>query len=188
MSYLEIILLAIGLSMDTLAVSIASGAVIQKCSVINVFKIAFVLAFFHGAMTALGYLAGAGFEHIISSIDHWVAFSLLLYLGGKMIYESYQKEVKKVNKFDPLKLKTMLSLGIATSIDALAIGISLALLRSPIVSNITIIALVTFIFSITGIYIGNKFGKKINLRIELIGGLILIGIGTKILVEHTILS
>lgn len=188
MQYLDIILLAIGLSMDSLAVSIASGAVIRKCSIYNVFKIAFILAFCQGGMTALGYLAGYRFEHLISSIDHWIAFVLLIYLGGKMIYESYKKDDSESCGFNPLKLKTMVGLGIATSIDALAIGVSLALLRSPIVSDVTIIGLVTFIFSSFGIYIGSKFGKKVNLHIELIGGLILIGIGLKILLEHTILS
>ena len=184
---LDIILLAIGLSMDSLAVSIASGAVIRKYNIYNVCKIAFVLAVFQGGMTALGYLAGYSFEHLITAIDHWIAFMLLFYLGGKMIYEAYEPKGDNTN-FDPLKLKTMIGLGIATSIDALAIGISLALLRSPILVDATVIAVVTFIFSAFGIYFGKKFGAKTNLKIELIGGLILVGIGLKILLEHTLLA
>lgn len=184
MLYSEIILLAIGLSMDSLAVSIASGAVIQNYKYNNGIKIASVLGVFQAGMTVIGYITGLGFEKYICAFDHWIAFILLFYLGVKMIYEEYHKDDTTETGFNPLKLKTLAGLGIATSIDALAVGVSLALLKSSIIIEASIIGLTTFGFSAFGVYFGSRFGKKINLRIELIGGLILIGIGVKILLEH----
>ncbi|MEG1749282.1 MAG: manganese efflux pump MntP family protein, partial [Tannerellaceae bacterium] len=182
MSFLEIVLLAIGLSMDSLAVSVTGGAVIKNCTAGNVVKIATVMALFQAGMTAAGYLAGMGFEQLICAFDHWIAFVLLLYLGGKMIYDSMQEE-KEDCKFDPLCNKTLCGLGIATSIDALAVGISLALLQSPLMLITGTIGVVTFAFSAFGVYFGSHFGRKVNLKLDLIGGLILIGIGSKILLE-----
>lgn len=187
MHFIEIVFLAVGLSMDSLAVSVAGGAVIRHCTAGNIVKIAGVLGLFQAGMTAIGYGAGLGFEKYICAYDHWIAFLLLFYLGAKMIYESYRKEDEDCS-FNPLKLKTLAGLGIATSIDALAVGISLAILNAPLLLDISVIGAVTFLFSAFGVFFGNRFGNRINLRIELIGGLILIGIGTKILIEHTLLS
>lgn len=187
MSFIEIILLATGLSMDSLAVSVAGGAAIQKLKIHNILKIAVVLGIFQAGMTVIGYIAGKGFEKYICTFDHWIAFILLFYLGSKMIYDEIQNKEEDSCCFNPLNNKTLAGLGIATSIDALAIGISLAVLKSPIVIQALTIGLVTFAFSAFGVYFGSRFGKKVNLRIELIGGLILIGIGTKILVEHMFL-
>lgn len=186
MLYLEIILLAIGLSMDSLAVSVAGGAVIQNYKHCNGIKIASVLGVFQAGMTVIGYIAGLGFEKYICAFDHWIAFILLFYLGAKMIYEGYYKNDNTETGFNPLKLKTLTGLGIATSIDALAVGISLALLKSSIIIEASIIGITTFIFSAFGVYFGSRFGKKINLQIEFIGGIILMGIGVKILLEHTL--
>lgn len=188
MHYIEILLLAGGLSMDSLAVSVAGGAVIPRCTTGNIFKIASVLGIFQAGMTVIGYVAGLGFEKYICAFDHWIAFFLLFYLGAKMIYESYRQEDEDDHSFTPLKFKTLAGLGIATSIDALAIGISLAILKNPIVIEACIIGIVTFAFSAFGVFFGNKFGNKVDLRIELVGGLILVGIGTKILLEHTLFS
>lgn len=188
MFYFEVLLLAVGLSMDSLAVSVAGGAVIRQCTVGNVTKIASVLGIFQAGMTAAGYLAGIGFERYIRAFDHWVAFILLFYLGAKMIYDGFRKKEEGECCFNPLKMQTLMGLGIATSIDALAVGISLAILKSPLLIEAFIIGIVTFGFSAFGVYFGNRFGNKINLRIELLGGLILIGIGTKILLEHTVLA
>lgn len=186
MSFIEIILLAIGLSMDSLAVSVTGGAVIKGCTAGNVLKIATILAISQAGMTAIGYIAGMGFKKHICAFDHWIAFILLLYLGGKMIYDSTQKEEEEDCKFNPLCNKTLCGLGIATSIDALAIGISLAMLKSTIMLEAATIGVVTFAVSAFGVYFGNRFGRKVDLKLDLIGGIILIGIGAKILLEHTV--
>ncbi len=183
MSIIEIILLAIGLSMDSLAVSVTCGAIIRTCKVCNIMKIGFFMGITQASMTLIGYLAGIGFQKYITAFDHWIAFILLLYLGGKMIYESTQDKEEDC-KINPLSNKTLLGLSIATSIDAMAVGISLALLQSEIAIQATLIGLITFIMSVSGVYFGNHFGRKVNLKLDLIGGLILIGIGTKILIEH----
>lgn len=183
MSFIEILLLAVGLSMDSLAVSVTGGAVIQNCKPRHIFKIGSILGLFQAGMTLGGYLAGMGFKKYITAFDHWIAFVLLLYLGGKMIYESTLDKEEDC-KNNPLCNKTLCCLGIATSIDALAVGISLACLESTIAFEALIIGVVTFIFSASGVYFGSRFGRKIDLKLDLIGGLILIGIGTKILIEH----
>ena len=153
----------------------------------NIIKIASVLGIFQAGMTVIGYTMGLGFEKYICAFDHWIAFTLLLYLGGKMIYDS-TKEEEEDGKFDPLCNRTLCGLGIATSIDALAVGISLAILKSPLLLQASTIGVVTFAISAFGVYFGNRFGKRIDLKLDLIGGLILIGIGTKILIEHVFFS
>lgn len=183
MSIIEIMLLAIGLSMDSLAVSVTGGAVIRKCTIYNMVKIGSFMGITQAAMTVLGYLAGIGFQKYITAFDHWIAFFLLLYLGGKMIYESTQEEEEEC-KSNPLCNKTLFGLSIATSIDALAIGISLAFLNSSILTQACLIGIITFLMSVGGVYFGNRIGRKVDLKLDLIGGLILIGIGTKILIEH----
>lgn len=186
MSFIEILLLAVGLSMDSLAVSLTSGAVIKQLRWCNVLKIATVLALFQGGMTVIGFFAGISFNKLIVDFDHWIAFFLLLYIGGKMIYESL-KHKEDDSKTNPLQLKTLCTLGIATSIDALAIGVSIAFLHAHITMEASIIAIVTFLFSSIGVIMGHHFGKKIKINVELIGGLILIGLGIKILIEHILL-
>ncbi|RHJ92567.1 manganese efflux pump MntP family protein [Parabacteroides bouchesdurhonensis] len=187
MTFIEILLLAIGLSMDSLAVSVTGGAIIKNCTTGNIMKIATVMGVFQAGFTIIGYLAGMGFQKYICAFDHWIAFVLLLYLGGKMIYESTKDESEEC-KFNPLCNKTLCGLAIATSIDALAIGISLALLNAPLFLLAATIGLVTIILSALGVYFGSRFGRKIDLKLDLIGGLILIGIGTKILIEHLFFS
>lgn len=183
MSFIEIVLLAVGLSMDSLAVSVTGGALIQDYKHRHMVKVGLVMGFFQAGMTLAGYLAGLGFKTHITAFDHWIAFLLLLYLGGKMIYESTRSKEEDCNT-NPLRYKTLCGLGIATSIDALAIGISLACLGSAIALEALTIGVVTFLISASGVYFGNHFGRKIDLKLDLIGGLILIAIGTKILIEH----
>lgn len=187
MSLIEIILLAVGLSMDSLAVSVTSGAIIRQCTAWRVAKIASVLAFFQALFTLVGYLLGYSFLKLIEAFDHWIAFGLLLYLGGRMVWESlsHKEETERMN---PLCLKTLCGLGVATSIDALAVGVSLALLKSSLSQIVLIIALVTFLFASFGVCFGSKVGNRVNLKLDLIGGLILIGIGVKILIEHLFLN
>lgn len=183
MSFVEIMLLAVGLSMDSLAVSVTGGALIQNYKHRHMLKIGLVMGIFQAGMTLAGYLAGLGFKKYITAFDHWIAFVLLLYLGGKMIYESTQDKEEDC-KTDPLCYKTLCGLGVATSIDALAIGISLACLESAIALEALTIGVVTFLISAFGVHFGNHFGRKIDLKLDLAGGLILIAIGTKILIEH----
>lgn len=184
MLYIEVLLLAVGLSMDSLAVSVTGGAILRNhCTTGHIVKIASVLGLFQMGMTIVGYTLGLGFKSYITAWDHWIAFLLLLYLGGKMIYDSARGK-KDEERFDPLCNRTLCGLGVATSIDALAVGISLAILKSPLLLQAITIGVVTFAFSAFGIYFGNRMGRKIDLKLDLIGGLILIGIGTKILIEH----
>ncbi|MDD7633151.1 MAG: manganese efflux pump MntP family protein [Parabacteroides sp.] len=183
MSFVEIVLLAVGLSMDSLAVSVTGGALLCTCRWTQVVRIAAVLAFFQATFTLLGYVGGYGFQHYIQAFDHWIAFILLLYLGGRMIYESTQEEDEE-HAGDFLKWRTLCTLGVATSIDALAVGISLALLQEPLVRLIATVGVVTFLFAASGVLFGNRFGRKVDLKLDLIGGFILIAIGLKILIEH----
>lgn len=184
MSFIELVLLAVGLSMDSFAVSVTGGAVIRNCKFLHIIKIGSVLGAFQAGMTLVGYLVGVSFEKYITSFDHWIAFILLLYLGGKMVYDSTQDKEDESTS-NPLCNKILCGLGIATSIDALAIGVSLAFLKSEIVLEALTIGLVTFLISAFGVYFGSRFGRKVDLKLDLIGGLILIGIGSKILIEHT---
>ena len=187
MSLFEIILIAIGLSMDSLAVSVTGGVVLKRCTAGNIVKIGTVMALFQAGMTIAGYFCGLGFRRLIESFDHWIAFFLLLYLGGKMIYDSLQKKDED-EKINLLCTKTLCGLAVATSIDALAVGISLAILKTPLGTLAFIVAIVTFLFSTSGVYFGHKIGERIDLKLDLIGGLILIGIGYKILIEHLFLA
>ena len=188
MLYVEMVLLAIGLAMDSLAVSVTGGALAQqRCGFYNIFKVASVMALFQAGMTLIGFFAGKGFERYIEAFDHWVAFALLLYLGGKMIYDSTREEEEEC-RFDIFRWRTLCGLGVATSIDALAVGISLAIIKAPIIAQTVIIGLVTFAFAAFGVFFGNRVGGRINLKLDLIGGIILIGIGTRILIEHLFFS
>ena len=181
MNVITIVIIGIGLSMDALAVSFINGFVIKKLKIRHAFKIAFSFGFFQGLMPIIGWAAGLSFRKYIQGFDHWVAFSLLCIVGGKMIYESINcgKEKK-----DCLQLPVLLVLSIATSIDALAVGLSFSFLQVEIIIPALIIGAVTFTLCFIGIYIGDKIGRFAGNKIELIGGLILIIIGIKILVEH----
>lgn len=185
-----IFFLAVGLSMDAFAVSISSGAKTKYRLVQNALVIALFFGAFQALMPVLGWLAGCSLRDLISSYDHWVAFGLLTILGCKMIYESIsgadEGEVK--NETLSLTFRLLLTLSIATSIDALAVGISFSVLKASIVLPIIIIGLVTFLISGVGVLIGHKFGSLFGKKFELIGGLILIAIGIKILLVHTIPS
>lgn len=181
MSFLTILMIAVGLSMDSLSVSVASGIFMKKFSIGESAKVAIILAVFQAGMTTLGWLLGVNFADSIQAIDHWIAFVLLSYLGGKMIYESLKEEESSISS---LLLRTIMTLGLATSIDALAVGVGFAFLKMVIFYPVVIIFLTTFLFSISGLFFGSRFGKIKFLNIEFVGGLILIGIGVKILVEH----
>lgn len=189
MTGLEIWLLAIGLAMDCLAVSIASGIILKRIQWRPMLVMAFFFGLFQAIMPLLGWLGASTFSHLIESVDHWIAFAILVFLGGRMIKESF-KEEDCCQRFNPASLKVVITMAIATSIDALAIGVSFAFLGikscSSILYPVGIIGFVSFLMSLIGLIFGIRFGCGIarKLRAELWGGIILILIGTKILIEH----
>lgn len=183
MSFFELFLLAIGLSMDAFAVSICEGLSMKKLNLKRAGILALFFGGFQAGMPLLGYLLGKNFQHYITSIDHWIAFVLLAIIGGNMIKEALDKdeEKKEDKKFN---LKYVSVLAVATSIDALAVGITFAFLQVSIIPAVCLIGITTFILSFVGVKIGNVFGAKYKSKAELLGGTILIIIGLKILVEH----
>lgn len=183
MSFITILMIAIGLSMDSLAVSISGGICMKPFCIKKSFKLALIMGGFQGGMTLLGWALGIEFSSYITNFDHWIAFILLAYLGGKMIYESFKAENETLTS---LSNKTLFTLGFATSIDALAVGISMAFLKTNILFPASIIALTTFSLSLSGVLCGFRFGKIRGLKVELLGGIILVCIGVKILMEHTL--
>jgi putative Mn2+ efflux pump MntP len=190
MDIITLFLLALGLSFDSFAVSISSGLMLPGIRFTKACIIAFSFAFFQAFMPVIGWLAGLTVRDQLVAVDHWIAFGLLGLLGLKMIYESLKPEEKR-KPFNPLNLWMLVTLSLATSIDALIVGISFAFLETPetpfwmaILLPVIIIGAVTYILSMLGILFGKKAGARLGKRMELLGGLILIGIGVKILVEH----
>lgn len=183
MEILTLVLLAIGLCFDTFAVSVTAGLILSSITFFNAAKIALTLAFFQGAMPVVGWVLGSRVKSFAENYDHWLAFILLLIIGIKMIVESFKKEERK--QMNPLQPRVMAGLGIATSIDALVVGISLAFFESRIITAGFIIGVVTFIASMLGILFGKKTGERFGRKMEILGGIILILIGIKILIEHT---
>lgn len=179
----SIILISLGLAMDAFAVSITNGITIQCLKIRNALKIAVFFGGFQALMPLIGWLAGLGLKQYVESFDHWIAFGLLLFIGAKMIYEAvWINEVEK--KCDPLNLIVLLGLAIATSIDAMAVGITFAFLHIAIFTPAIIIGLITFCLSFAGVFIGNRIGDRLGSRMEVLGGIILIGMGCKILLSH----
>jgi len=180
---LVIIFMAFGLSMDAFAVSVVTGAAYKQLHIRHVFRMAAFFGIFQALMPIVGYLAGLTVRQYISDYDHWIAFAILTAVGVKMIYESFK--IKSERKaMHPANLPMLLALSIATSIDALAVGITLSLITHSIAVAVIVIGLVTFMLSYCGIYIGKKFGHFFESGIEAIGGLVLIGLGLKILIQH----
>lgn len=178
----EIIFIAIGLAMDAFAVSVCKGLSMKKIKWKNTLIIALYFGLFQAVMPILGYLLGSSLSEFVQKIDHWIAFILLAIIGVNMIKESTDDELEKRN--DRIDFKTMIVLAIATSIDALAVGITFAFFNVNLLFAVIIIGIITFILSIFGVLIGNKFGDKLQNKAELAGGIILIVIGLKILLEH----
>lgn len=181
MGFIELLLIAVGLSMDAFAVSVCKGLSVKKVGVKHAALAGLYFGGFQFLMPVIGYLLGFRFESVIESIDHWVAFVLLAFIGGNMIKESFGKG-EELN--DDFGVKTMLLMAIATSIDALAVGITFAFLEVQILPAAGLIGVTTFLLSFVGIYIGNAFGTRYKSRAELAGGIILVVIGVKILLEH----
>ena len=185
--FIVLFLMGVGLSMDAFAVSVCKGLAMRKVNKKQAIVIGLFFGGFQALMPLLGWTLGIQFEQYITSIDHWIAFILLGFIGGKMIVEAVKPddESVEVKEMDPpLNIKEMFVLAIATSIDALAVGITFAFLDYPIVESIIIIGISTFVISIIGVYIGNFFGSKYKQKAELAGGIILVLLGVKILLEH----
>ena len=178
-----ILVIAVGLAMDALAVSIVTGSVYKEFQLRHALRMALFFGGFQALMPVIGFLAGLGLMNYIAAYDHWVAFALLFFVGGKMIYESLRMSAAERSR-DPSSLPVLLLLSFATSIDALAVGITLSLLKAPIAWAVTIIGTVTFVLSFSGVYIGKRFGRFFESKVEIVGGLVLIAIGIKIVVEH----
>jgi putative Mn2+ efflux pump MntP len=183
MDLLTIILISLGLTGDTLAVSVTTGLAIKRIRFFQAIRIALVLAVFQAAMPLLGWFLGIQIREFILEFDHWIAFILLLLIGGKMILESFKKDEEK-KEFNPLKILVLIGIAIATSIDALIVGVSFAFIDIDIFLSVMIIGFSTFMVAMIGVFIGKKTGSLFGKKVEILGGVILIGIGLKILIEH----
>lgn len=185
---LELFLIGVGLSMDAFAVSVCKGLAMDKINKKQALVIGLYFGGFQALMPFLGWLLGVRFQRYIVSIDHWVAFALLAFIGGKMIWEAVRggEEGETGPKDQPLDHREMLVMAVATSIDALAVGITFAFLKVSIAEAVAIIGCTTFALSIVGVAVGNFFGSRYKKKAEILGGVILILIGSKILLEHLV--
>lgn len=187
MSFFEIFMIGVGLSMDAFAVAICKGLNMRKLDKVQTLVIALFFGGFQALMPFLGWLLGKQFESYITSFDHWIAFVLLAFIGGKMIWDVFKGDDKDeacCEEGSGLNIKELFVLAIATSIDALAVGISFAFLQVNIGFAITLIGCTTFVLSAAGVFVGHKFGAKYEDKATVVGGVILILIGLKILLEH----
>lgn len=191
MGFLELFLIAVGLSMDAFAVAVCTGLSMQQRSLKKSMIVGLYFGSFQAVMPLIGYFLGSQFADKIVELDHWVAFILLAFIGARMIKESFEKDnidcIDCIEEEVSLDFKTMFPLAVATSIDALAVGISFAFLSVRILPAVTFIGVTTFLLSMLGVRIGNVFGARFEKKAELLGGVILILIGLKIFLEHTVL-
>ena len=183
MNIFTILFIAFGLAMDAFAVSITSGIAIKRLRIEHALRIGLFFGSFQAAMPVIGWLAGMSLRGFIFGVDHWVAFGLLSLIGGKMVYESLKMEPEK-KETNPLNVYVLLILSLATSIDALAVGLSFAFIKIAIITPAILIGIVTFLLSFLGAFVGNRLGHFFENKIELVGGFILIVMGMKILLEH----
>lgn len=182
MGIIEIVLIGIGLSMDAFAVSVCKGLATKKIQIKHLLIAGAWFGGFQALMPTLGYVLGQSFQKYIEAFDHWIAFALLAFIGVNMIKEAISEEEEKAD--DSFGIKTMLIMAVATSIDALAVGVTFAFLKVNIMFAVLVIGVTTFVISAMGVKIGNVFGAKYKSKAELTGGMILILIGVKILLEH----
>lgn len=185
MSLLSLFILAIGLSMDACSVAICKGLATPKITFKKVGIVGLWFGGFQALMPAIGYVAGYRFQDLITSWDHWIAFVLLVFIGGKMVKDAFSKDADEDCGCDSLAPKQMFPMAVATSIDALAVGVTFAFLPDvPIIPAVAFIGVITFLLSALGMKIGNVFGVKFKSKAQLAGGIILIALGAKILIEH----
>lgn len=185
MGTVTLIFIALGLAMDAFSVAVTNGMLIKDLKFKNALKIGAFFGVFQGIMPCIGYALGMSFIKYIEQFDHWIAFVLLAIIGMNMIFEAFRGDGEKKEEKNPLSFKVLLMLAIATSIDALAVGISLASVGDvSIWISATIIGVITFVLSVAGVYIGRKSGDLFGNKAVIAGGIVLIGIGAKILIEH----
>jgi putative Mn2+ efflux pump MntP len=187
-SFITVVLIALALAMDAFAVSLSTGVTMVKMHLRHALRMAAFFGAFQAFMPIAGWSIGRFAAELIKTYDHWVAFVLLAIVGGKMIYEAIWGEEEEEKARDPLNIYILLTLAFATSIDAAAVGISLSFLNVAIIQPSLIIGVITFFVSLLGVFIGTRFGNLFGSRIEIVGGLVLIGIGVKIVIEHQFLS
>lgn len=188
MGYIELLLLGVGLSMDAFAVAVCKGLGMKRVN----YRHAVVIALFFGAFQALmpliGWALGTQFESLVTPVDHWIAFALLAFIGGKMLWDAFHEENEKNTAAEGqsahLNLRELTLLAVATSIDALAVGITFAFLQVNIVFAVTVIGVTTFVLSLMGVIVGNQFGSRFERPATIVGGAVLILLGFKILLEH----
>lgn len=184
MGIVELFLIAVGLSMDAFAVAVCKGLAMKKCTWTKAGIVGLYFGVFQAGMPLIGYALGVQFKDVITSIDHWIAFVLLAIIGINMVRESRGSCDDCEKEDEALDVKTMVGLAVATSIDALAVGVTFAFLQVQIVPAVSFIGVTTFLISVAGVRIGNIFGAKYKSKAELAGGIILILMGVKILLEH----
>ena len=187
MSFIELLLIAIGLSMDAFAVSVCKGLAMPKIQANSAIIIGLWFGGFQALMPLIGYLLGVQFQAKITALDHWIAFALLAFVGGKMLWDAFHDEGEEEDdetSTQRLDLRELFMLAIATSIDALAVGISFSFLQIDIVAAALIIGCTTFVLSLVGVVVGNRFGARFEKPSQIAGGIVLIAIGLKILLEH----
>lgn len=182
MTFIEILIIAVGVSMDAFAVSVCKGLSVQQLRPKHAGMTALWFGGFQAMMPLIGYFVGVSFAGFVSSVDHWIAFILLGIIGGNMLKESFGKGEENVAP--DFSFRTMLAMAVATSIDALAVGVSFAFLNVNIWQAVLLIGVTTGLFSAVGVYIGNMFGSRYKSKAEFVGGVILIVMGLKILIEH----
>lgn len=182
MGIVELLFIAVGLSMDAFAVSVCKGLAMSQCTWKKSGIVGIYFGGFQALMPGIGYLLGVQFQGMITSVDHWIAFILLGLIGANMVKEALSGEEEETDA--SLDVRTMLGLSIATSIDALAVGVTFAFLKVEIVPAVIFIGVITFTLSVTGVKIGNIFGMRYKAKAEIAGGMILIFMGFKILLEH----
>ena len=182
---MELVFIAIGLSMDAFAVALCKGLGMRKLNYRHALMIALFFGVFQGMMPLIGWLLGKQFEQYITPVDHWIAFALLAYIGGRMIYGALGSKEESITPTESrMDYKELFLMAVATSIDALAVGISFAFLQIQIVPAVSLIGSITFVLSFLGVVLGNRFGVRYKTKAEIAGGAVLILIGGKILLEH----
>lgn len=184
MGFFELFLIGIGLSMDAFAVAICKGLGMERINKRDALLLALFFGGFQALMPLTGYLLGSRFASYIERWDHWIAFVLLAFIGGNMIRESREQEEEEAKHCGSIRYRELFTLAVATSIDALAVGVSFAFLGVHIAPAVTLIGCTTFVLTLVGVWVGNLFGSRYKSRAELTGGIILILIGVKILLEH----
>ena len=184
MGVVELLLIAVGLSMDAFAVSVCKGLGMRRLNVRVALVLALLFGVFQAGMPVIGWLLGSQFLWLIEPVDHWIAFVLLGFIGGKMILDAVRGEEEENGVVDRVAWGEFLMLAVATSIDALAVGISLAALNVEIVPSVLIIGVVTFVLSLVGVLVGHLFGSRFERPAQIVGGVVLVLIGVKVLLEH----